>query len=197
MSSEPGESELPETFAWVSGKVPFGNEDEALETLASFKELEFGGMFGEPKTKLDSEDADEGISIQFSNEENVSNLHFRLGPEGNLRFRLGLAENDLQNLIPVLDKIMENSGEIELVETGVNNHYEINFEDLDIPIGETELEIRGVRIRHEGNDYIIQGTEPGLSVTMVNREDQVHGDTSEDYLDNQINTMNHLIREVL
>lgn len=144
----------------------FENDDEALETLVQLKELDFDEVFTSRQTQLDAEGG-EGISITFHHDEKENLLRFYTDSESNIKSDLALFGDDISAAESVLERLLDGLGQTEIDEVAFYKVYEIPYEALQLPIEEeTEYQVTGVKISHEGRDYIIQKDGDETSVNM-------------------------------
>lgn len=168
------ENAVPEVSVHVSASSSFDNDEEALEALVQLKELDFGQLFTNRDTQLDSNEG-QGISITFYHDEKSHFLALRTQDESNISISLTLADDVINEIPEVLNKMLPHVGSITHEDTVVYNKFDRVFESLDLPLKEDrDLNIVGIRISQGKMNYIIQEDDDndGIEVTMIKEFEQ-------------------------
>jgi len=188
-----------EVQAYVTGTTPFESSDAALEKLVQIKEIDFGDVFTNRDTTLESE-MQRGISITFFHDEFLDHLHFAIDDEDKLTINLRLDDDRYQEFDTIHSKILERLSTITVEDVMITKEFDFRFSSLDVPISdETELDIRGVKVRHGGVDYIIQEQESEGIVAFGQRtvDRELTQESSENVLESELEDLDRFVQEVL
>lgn len=198
MSVETTQQAVSDLVTWVEASASFEDDDEALESLVELKELDFGDSFTSRKTQLNPESG-QSISITFAHDERQNSLFLFIGSDSDLNILLRLISDDVGKGFEIFNKIHLQTGSISVEEITIHKTYERPLNSLNLPIqSDTELDIRGIRIRHRGGDYIIQETEDDtVAVTLTKVDGEKYEEFSEGFILEDVSTVDNLIEEVL
>lgn len=181
MSDEEVDS-IPENWVSVHGDALFESADDALECLVQLKELKFGDVFTDRETELDSEENDR-ISIQFSNSDNFNSLRVYTDSENELTVRLSLEGEYPKQGSQIMSKILDHIPPITISNITVMKEYDTPFAALELPIVNSNYDVIGIRINHEGVDYILQEHNESTRVTASNEvESELESSVDDDFL---------------
>ena len=194
------ESAAPEVSAHVSAISSFDNDEEALEALVQLKELDFGRLFTNRDTQLDSDEG-QGISITLYHDEKSHFLALRTKEESNINITLSLSNDVIGEIPEVLNKILPHVGSITHKDTVVYKKFDKTFESLDLPLEEDRnLNIVGIRISQGKMNYIIQedDDDDGIEVTMIKEfEKKFVDDVPDDFAIKEVEDTTRFIEEEL
>lgn len=167
-----GEEEERHDYLSALVSADFEDDDEALEALVQLKEMEFGDIFDDRDTSIDSDES-EGISISFSHSEDRNTLKLQTTSEGHVHISCNLYNEWIGDAHSILSKISNEIGQLHLQHALTVMHYDIQFDSLDFPIKEdSEYDVSGIRITETDANYIVQDIDlPGK--TFVSRDRQL------------------------
>lgn len=192
MSSVP---EGLEQSAYFEGRATFEDDEEALQTLAEMKDMEFGDYFTSRSTNLGDEES-QGISLSFYHDEVDNFLRLSTESESELLIRLNLQNDDISSVREVIGKVLSEVGPINQEEIIAYKRYEIPFGSLNTPIeDDPDLEINGLRLTVNGSDIIVQEKEDAeIAVQLRNTEEQEYEDElPEDFFSRYFESIESLI----
>ena len=169
-------SSVPENLdqsAYFEGRATFENDEEALQTLAEMKDMDFGDYFTSRSTNLGDEES-QGISLSFYHDEVDNFLRLSTESENELRIRLNLENDDVSSVREVIGKVLSEVGPITQEDVIAYKRYDISFGSLDTPIeDDPDLEINGLKLTAYGSDIIIQEIgDAKIAVQLRNAEEQ-------------------------
>lgn len=175
------EDEGSRDYLTISAYTDFEDDDEALESLVNLKELEFGDVFTERTTTLDSDET-EGLSIVFTHSEHANFLRITTTGGGHVHITGRINDEHIADVDNVMDKLLDKVGEISIEVLSVVVFLDIEFDSLAFPVkSETSYDISGIRITEENAHYIIQETDH-RGTTFVSRDRRVDDDNTYDEL---------------
>lgn len=163
--SEP--DDVPTEIFNVGGVSKFDEDEKALEALVQLKELEFGEVFNDRETQLDT-DKGESLSIRFYHDGKFNSLHLSSKEDSDILVRLTLADDEIPHAENVLRKLMQSLDDLTIETINIHKKYDVLFNNLHLPIREDmDYQVIGLRIEKDGREYIIQqGDDEGTSVYM-------------------------------
>lgn len=185
-------------FVSIEASSSFESDESALEALVHLKEIDFGDLFTNRDTQLDSEES-EGIAITFFHDEMANYLSLQTIPDSELQIRMTLADESVNQSSTVLNEILRFVESIVPDETYLFKEFDIPFRSLDLPIeDETELNIIGIRIQQDGAEYVIQESEDDdIGVTMRVQEDDPVESFDDSFIPSKFETLTRFIEEDL
>ncbi|WP_128904788.1 hypothetical protein [Halorubrum amylolyticum] len=197
MSDEQIEDE-PDVWASILAYGGFESTDDALETLIKLRDVDFGDVFTDQDTELDSE-GDEGISIQFYHEDIPTRLRLAVDADNELSVRLTVSGDNCEHAESILNKILEEIESVTADEITVFYQSSREFVELELPIKEsTEFRVTGMRLDHDGVDHIIQDRESNTTATSTYELDEEIEDSVDDsFVGGRLEQTKTLIEEVL
>lgn len=174
--------EGPKEFFSVRASSAFEGDEEALEALVQLKELDFGDIFNNRDTQLDTDEG-ETLSINFSHDSAYNSLRLSTSEESNVGIALSLTDEHMYQAETVLQKLSENIDGMAIDIISIYTIFDVHFTNLNLPIREdTDLHIIGLRVEQNDREYIIQESdEEQTAVNMMIEEPE--GDT-ETVIDN-------------
>lgn len=197
MSDEQREDQ-PDLWASILAYGGFESTDDALETLVKLREVDFGDVFTDQDTELDSE-GDEGISIQFYHDEVPTSLRLAVDADNDLSIRLSVTGDRCEKAESILNKVIEEIGIVTVDEMTIFYKGSREFSELDLPIAEpTEFDVTGMRLDHDGVDHIVQDREPNSTVTSTYElDEEVEDGVAESFINERIDQTKTFLEEVL
>jgi hypothetical protein len=184
----------------INASSPFSSDEEALEALVKFQNLELDDLFNDRYTQLESDDR-HGISISLYNEDRANYLLLRTDEESNLKISLTLEGDDSDKMNDVLNDILSVVDTISHNRTFVSKEFGLEFESLNLPLEQNpELEVNGIRLHWGNADFIIQKSDEGdyINVSMEKEISKKYEDSiPKDFLDTEIEQIDQFIEEEL
>ena len=195
--SEDQQLQSPSLWVNIEASASFDTADEALECLIELREVSFENIFTDRNTELDSEDG-EGISITFYNENNRNSLRLSTDSDINLNIRLSLVDEYHSESPEIVNELLSFVSPIHIDEIIIYQIYEHPFRDLDLPItDESDFDVIGVRVKHQGADHIVQEDEDHTSVTSTfDLDEDISENVEASFVTEQIEIVDDLIQEV-
>jgi hypothetical protein len=187
----------PMPTARITATSSFEDNEQALETLVELKEIDFGDVFTSRDTELDA-DEERGISIFFYHDEIPNYLNLHTGPDSELRISLALVGDNVSDAARIINQILTH---IDLISNDlimIRDEFERAYQSLDLPIEEdAELHVIGVRIKHEGVDYVIQeGEDSDTSVTMTKEPaEELEESVPDEFIIADVNRLSQFMEE--
>lgn len=190
--------EGPEVWASILAYGGFESTDDALETLIKLRDVDFGDIFTDQDTELDSE-GDEGLSIQFYREDVPTRLRLAVDADNELSVRLTVSGDNCEHAESILNKILEEIGSVTADEITVFYESSRGFIELDLPIKEsTEFRVTGMRLNHDGVDHIIQDRESNTTATSTYElDEEIEHSVDDSFVAGRIDQTKAFIEEVL
>lgn len=196
--SEEQTDDGPDLWASILAYGGFESTDAALETLVKLREVDFGDVFTDQNTELDSE-GEEGISIQFYHDEVPTSLRLAVDTDNELSVRLSVTGESCEHAESILNKVLEEIKSVTVDEITVFYRSSREFGELELPIAEsTDFEVTGMRLDHDGVDHIIQDREPSATATSTYElDEEVEGNVGESFVSGRLDQTKTFIEEVL
>lgn len=187
----------PMPTARVTATSSFEDNEQALEALVELKEMDFGEVFTNRDTELDADEG-RGISIFFYHDEMSNYLNLYTDSDNELRISLALVGDSVSEAALIVNQLLSR---IDLISNDlimIHDEFERSYQSLDLPIEkDAELHIVGVRIEHEGADYIIQEDDDGdTSVTMTREPaEELKESVSDDFVVMDVDRLSQFMKE--
>lgn len=193
MSSAPDDIDKS---AFFRGSAKFDSDEEALQSLAEMKNLDFGDYFTSRDTNLNDDEAP-GISLTFYHDEKSNHLSLSTESDSELNITIHLVNEDVEFMGNILSEIMSEVGAVVQNEVYALKEYDIPFGALNTPIDrDSNLEITGLNIKLNGKDVIIQGREErdAIAVQLQDEEEKEYVDeVTETFFDEYFELIDELI----
>lgn len=194
--SDSDQISVPEKSFFFRGISEFDDDDGALEALVQLKELEFGELFTDRETQLDT-DENEGIMIRFYHDNEYSALNISTDSESNVKIALNVEGDEINEARSVLLSIQNKIGDIEINSISLFRTFNFPFNSLNLPIDQTtNYDVAGIRIDYEGGRYIIQQNEQdstSVNASWENPSDSI--DESENIGEKYVEKVDNFIGE--
>lgn len=200
MSLSGGDEGDYRTWVTVHAKTEFEDNEEALDSLVNLKEVNFGDVFADRSTELDS-DSNDGISISFIDNEAENYLLLRADDDGVLKITLQLHSEVIGRGPEILSRVLEQCGSITIDNKHGGKYYDHSFGSLEIPLDNEAMpyELSGIRVTHENSDVIIQvaNTESSKIAVLIKTEPDAEFSDSipDDLMDVEIHVMDEVVSE--
>lgn len=147
----------------------FESSDVALEKLVELKELEFGDVFTDRNTELDTDERS-SLSITFYHEDVFNQLFIGINDDNELFLSLTLSDSYVSEYSSILTQILEIVSTTTIRVIQLEDELDVDFSDLELPIRDDQtVDVTGIRCLVNEIDYIIQENRDRETVELLAR----------------------------